>query len=228
MRAVWRAFDLLGRLGGERSSATLSELARETSLPVSTVLRLLTTLEQTGFAQRLPNGHYSAGMRLVQIGLSALRNLSIYDLAEPHLHRLSEASGETANLAVQSDATQAIYLRQVLSQRSIRHASWVGRVLPIGRTAIGAALTGRVDKFGYTTRRNSFEADVTAVAAPIYGHGDRIVAAFSITGPSYRISEADLKRFGKLVVEEARRASIELGGLGREAESLDSFRKAKT
>jgi DNA-binding IclR family transcriptional regulator len=212
VRAVQRAFDLLGRLGGDRGGATLSELARETSLPVSTVARLLATLEQAGFAQRLAGGRYSAGMRLVQIGLSALRDLSVYDLAEPHLHRLSESSGETANLAVRADPKQAIYLRQVLSLRTIRHASWVGRMLPLDRTAVGAALTGRVDERGYAVKRNTFERDVTAIAAPIYGQREKIVAAFSVTGPSYRISEADLKRFGKLVVEEARAASLELSG----------------
>lgn len=211
VRAVQRAFDLLGRLGGERSSATLSELAREVSLPVSTVARLLGTLEQAGFARRLPDGRYAAGMRLVQIGLSALRDLSVYDLAEPHLHRLSEASGETANLAVRADSRQAIYLRQVLSPHTIRHASWVGRMLPLDRTAVGAALDGRVDERGYAVKRNTFERDVTAIAAPIRGHGGEIVAAFSITGPSYRISDADLKRHGRLVAEEARGASIELG-----------------
>lgn len=224
VRAVQRAFDLLGRLGGDRSSATLSELARETALPVSTVARLLTALEKVGFAQRLPDGRYCAGMRLVQIGLSALRNLSIYDLAEPHLRRLSDASGETANLAVRADAKQAIYLRQVLSQRAIRHASWVGRSLPLDRTAVGAALIGRIDERGYAEKRNTFEPDVTAVAAPIYGQGGEIVAAFSITGPSYRIANTDIKRFGKLVVEEARRASVEFGGLQQGNPSIESPR----
>ncbi len=224
VRAVQRAFDLLGRLGGNRSSATLSELAREVALPVSTVARLLAALERTGFAQRLADGRYSAGMRLVQVGLSALRNLSIYDLAEPHLRRLSEASGETANLAVRADGNQAIYLRQVLSERTIRHASWVGRSLPLERTAIGSALTGRVNERGFAVKRNAFEPDVTAIAAPIYGAGPEIVAAFSLTGPSYRISDADLERFGSLVTEEARSASMEFRALEPGRPSIDSPR----
>jgi DNA-binding IclR family transcriptional regulator len=212
VRAVQRAFDLLGRLGGERPGATLSELARDCGLPVSTVARLLATLEHTGFAQRQDDGRYGAGIRLVQIGLSALRGLSLYDLAEPHLRRLAEASGETANLAVRADAEQSIYLRQVLSQRAIRHMSWIGRMLPLKRTAVGAALTGRIGEQGYVAKRKTMEPDVSAVAAPIYGPGSGIVAAFSITGPSYRISDQDLQRFGLLLVEETRLASAELGG----------------
>jgi DNA-binding IclR family transcriptional regulator len=218
VRAVRRAFDLLGRLGGERTGATLSELARATGLPVSTVARLLATLEQAGFARRRGDGGYAAGMKLVQIGLSALRGLSLYDLAEPHLRRLAEASGETANLAVRADERQAIYLRQVLSRHAIRHASWVGRMLPLERTAVGAALTGRVGEHGYASRRKTIEPDVTAIAAPIYGPGGEIAAAFSITGPTFRISDQDLERFGALLVKEARRASAELGGTVGEAD----------
>jgi DNA-binding IclR family transcriptional regulator len=217
VRAVQRAFDLLGRLGGERTGATLSELARETGLPVSTVARLLATLEQAGFARRQGDGGYAAGMKLVQIGLSALRGLSLYDLAEPHLRRLADASGETANLAVRADERHSIYLRQVLSRHAIRHASWIGRMLPLDRTAIGAALTGRVGERGYAARRRTVEPDVTAIAAPVHAAGGEIVAAFSITGPTFRISDRDLERFGALLVNEARSASAELGGAIGEA-----------
>jgi DNA-binding IclR family transcriptional regulator len=212
VRSVQRAFDLLGCLGGERTGATLSELARKTGLPVSTVARLLATLERAGFARRQDDGGYAAGMKLVQIGLSALRGLSLYDLAEPHLRRIAQASGETANLAVRADERQAIYLRQVLSRHAIRHASWVGRMLPLERTAIGAALTGRVGERGYAARRKTIEPDVTAIAVPIHGPGGEIVAAFSVTGPTFRISDQDLERFGALLLKEARRASAELGG----------------
>ena len=211
MRAVQRAFDLLARLGGERNGATLSELARETGLPVSTVARLLATLEQMGFAQRNADGRFGAGMKLIQIGLSALRGLSLYDLAEPHLRRLAEATSETANLAVRADETHAIYLRQVLSVRAVRHASWVGRMLPLDRTAVGAVLLDELDASGFAVRRNTFEPDVVALAAPVRGPDGTIVAALSITAPSYRIADADLARLGALVLEEARRVSAELG-----------------
>lgn len=212
VRAVQRAFDLLARLGGERTGATLSELARETGLPISTVARLLSTLEQIGFAQRQGDGRFGAGMKLVQIGLSALRGLNIYDLAEPHLRRLAEASGETANLAVRADEAHAIYLRQVLSQRAVRHSSWVGRMLPLDRTAVGAVLRNELGDTGYAVRRSTFEPDVIAIAAPVRGPDGGVVAALSITAPSYRVADAELDRLGALVLEEAKRAAAELGG----------------
>ncbi|MSQ63411.1 MAG: IclR family transcriptional regulator [Betaproteobacteria bacterium] len=211
VRAVQRAFDLLALLGAERPGATLSELARDSTLPVSTVARLLATLEQSGFVRRDPDNRYRPGTRLVQIGLASLRSFSIYDLSEPHLRRLSETSGETANLAVRADAHNAIYLRQVLSPRTIHHAAWLGRILPIRKTAAGAALAGEVNAEGYVARRDTLDQGVTAIAAPVHGPGDQVIAAFSITGPSFRIGERDLARFGLLVAKEARLASAEIG-----------------
>jgi urocanate hydratase len=212
VRAVQRAFDLLALVGAEQSPATLSELARASALPVSTVARLLATLERAGFVHRNGDNRYAPGTRLVQIGLSAVRGLSIYELSEPHLRRLSEASSETANLAVRADTGNAVYLRQVVSPHSIHHASWLGRMLPLKKTAIGAALLGQALAKGYVVRRDTLERGVTAIAAPVRGAGGEIVAAFSITGPSYRIGEKEVQRFGALVRAEAEQASSALGG----------------
>jgi IclR family acetate operon transcriptional repressor len=210
VRAVQRAFDLLALVGAQ-SAPTLSELARASALPVSTVARLLATLERAGFVHRNGENRYAPGTRLVQIGVSAMRSLSVYELCEPHLRRLSEASGETANLAVRVDAANAVYLRQVVSPHSIHHASWLGRMLPLRKTAIGSAILGRAGAKGYVVRRDTLERGVTAVAAPVRGAGGGIVAGFSITGPSYRIGEKEVQRFGALVRDEARKASIALG-----------------
>ncbi len=211
VRAVQRAFDLLALVATSPEGVTLSELARGSQLPVSTAARLVASLEHTGFVQRDAEARYRSGGRLMQLGLSALRGSSLYELSEPFLQSLSEASGETANLTIPVDAQHAIYLRQVISPKSIHHSTWVGRTLPLNRTAAGAALLDRVEPAGYVAMRDTLERDVTAVAAPVRNAGGRIVAALSITGPSFRISDEDLARFGTLVVDAARRASVQLG-----------------
>ncbi|HEY0879743.1 MAG TPA: IclR family transcriptional regulator [Zeimonas sp.] len=211
VRAVQRAFDLLAQIGIRPEGATLSELARGTALPVSTAARLVASLEHTGFVERDAEGRYRSGARLLQVGLSALRGSSLYELSEPFLRGLSEASGETANLAIPVDEHHAIYLRQVISPKSIHHATWVGRSLPLDCTAVGGALRGLAETAGYVAMRDTLERDVTAVAAPVRDAGGRVVGALSITGPSFRISDDDLARFGRLVADAARRASMQLG-----------------
>jgi IclR family acetate operon transcriptional repressor len=211
VRAVQRAFDLLALLGAGPQPATLSELARNSALPVSTVARLLATLEQSGFVRRAGDGRYAPGTKLMQVGLASLRSFNLYDLAEPHLRRLSEASGETANLAVRVDDRNAMYLRQVVSPHSIHHASWLGRLLALGKTAVGAALLGEIPPSGYVARRDTLEPDVTAIAAPVRGPAGETVAALSITGPTFRIDDKAVARYGALVLREARLASAALG-----------------
>lgn len=211
VRAVQRAFDLLALLGSSQTAPTLSELARESALPVSTVARLLATLESAGLVRRAPSGRYGPGARLMQIGLASLRSFSLYELAAPHLQRLSDASGETANLAVRADAGNAMYLRQVVSPRSIHHAAWLGRLLPLRKTAVGAVLAGPPPPAGYVARRDTLEEGVTAIAAPVRGPDGAVVAAFSLTGPSFRIRDRDIARLGELVAREARLASEALG-----------------
>ena len=211
VRAVARAFELLAQLGGDAPSRTLSGLARATKLPVSTVARLLATLEQADFVRRDNEGRYAPGTRLLRAGLAALRGNDIYDLSEPHLRRLSQASGETANLVTRADPENAIYLRQVLSERSLHHAGWLGRLLPIAATAAGQALLGQGERDGYVAMRDALEEGVTAVAAPVRGPEGRVVASLSITGPSFRIRDAQLARFGALLVAEAAQLSEALG-----------------
>jgi IclR family acetate operon transcriptional repressor len=110
-----------------------------------------------------------------------------------------------------SDAGHAIYLRQTVSAHSIHHASWLGRALPLDKTAVGHALSGRVNSKGFVARRDTLEQGVTAIAAPVRGPDGEVTAALSITGPSYRISTVAIDRYGALVVQEAQLASAALG-----------------
>lgn len=211
VRAVERALQVLGCFSDGRAKVTLSEAARLTGLPISTVSRLLATLESGGFLRR-SGSTYACGTRLIQIGLNALQNLSAYEVAEAHLTRLTEMTGESSYLGVPGDDGYVVYVRQSLSSKSIRHSAWLGRTVPVKGTAIGAAITGNVGKFGFTATRQTLEPDVTAIAAPIHGSEGSIVAAVNLTGPTYRIADDDVHRFGIAVVVAARAISEEIGG----------------
>lgn len=212
VRAVERALQLLGCFSEGRSTLTLSECARATRLPLSTASRLLATLESAGFVRRTPNGAYTCGTRLIEVGLTALQSVSTYELAEPHLQRLTEITGESAYLGIPGNTDQVVYVRQSVSQKSIRHSVWLGRTVPRVGTAIGAAMSGRVGPHGYAATRRTIEPDVTAIAAPVYGPDGSIVAAINVVGPSFRISDADIERFGRAVVTAAAAMSRDLGG----------------
>ena len=190
---------------------TLSEAARAVSLPLSTVSRLLGTLEASDFVRRLSDGRYVPGGRLLRVGVLALHGLDLYDLSAPYLEQLADLTGETANLGVPTAGDQVVYIRQSLSKHSIRHAAWIGRSVPIQGTAIGAAISGRFGRNGVSLARVTLEPDVTALAAPIFGADDLIVGALSVTGPSYRMSDALIDRAKNALLQAVKALSFSLG-----------------
>jgi urocanate hydratase len=214
VRSVHRAFSILSAFAPEQPRATLTELARHSDLPVTTVSRLLATLESLGFVRRLEGGSYGLGVRLLQLGFAARQTFDIIDLAEPLLVRISRVTGENTNLAIRIDKHSFTYIRQLETRHPVRHASWVGRSQPLSGTANGAALRGRVGPKGYVATRKTAEPDVSAVAAPVYGPGGELVAAISVTAPTYRTSDDALAKYGRLVVDASVRVSQLLGADG--------------
>ncbi|PZE22959.1 MULTISPECIES: IclR family transcriptional regulator [unclassified Curtobacterium] len=216
-RSVERALRLLEAIASSSSGMTLSEAARAVDLPTSTVARLLRTLEPSRFLAR-DGGTYTAGPRILQIGAVAISNLALFDIAEPHLVDLSDFTGETAYLAVPDGPDHAVYLRQVESRSAIRHATWTGRSIDTTGTALGAALTGDTGDQGFAVSRGTaVEPDAAAAAAAVHDGDGRTVAALSVIGPSFRISDDDLQRFGRRVRERADLLGRQLAGGGHGA-----------
>lgn len=205
---------LLTCFGTQREGVSLTELAHQMNLAPSTTSRLLKVLEQYGFVRRGPDRLYRLGPQVVQLGLVALRDMSLYEAARPHLRVLAEGTGESVQLGVLS-GRDVLYIDQVSSYRLVQVASWVGRTVPVDGTAIGAAIQGRVCPAGYTSTRHTIDPDVSSVAAPVFDQSGAIVGAINIIGPTYRISDEQLERMGMLVAEHTRQISARLGASQR-------------
>jgi IclR family transcriptional regulator, KDG regulon repressor len=93
----------------------------------------------------------------------------------------------------------------------VQTATWIGRTIPRDRTALGAALRGRVGSDGYVARHGAVEPDVTSIAAPVYGPGGTVVAAISVLAPSYRTPEAQVAACGRALARHAAELSRSLG-----------------
>lgn len=199
-RTVERALLLLGTVC-DRGLVTLADAARDAGLSASTALRLLRTLEGTGFVRRDDEG-YRPGMRIVQLGAQALSSESLVSLAEGALDRLVDSTGESAYLNVPSHDDHGIYLAVREGTHSVRHASWVGRSIPLEGSAAGAVLRGNTPEPGFVVVSDGIEPDVTAIAAPVVT-GGRVVAALSVVVPSYRITDVGARTIGRLVAAEA-------------------------
>src|SRR6266511_1505708 len=207
VRSVARAFKLLTLFTPDRPRATLTELAQHSDLAISTVSRLLATLESLQLVRRLEKGAWGLGGRVLQLGAAARETFDRIGIAEPVLEKLNRATGENTNLAMRIDNESFTYVRQFMSRHPVRHATWVGKTQPLKGTANGAVLIGNIPHEGYVATHKTVEPEISAIAAPIFGPGSEVIASLSVTGPTYRMTERKVSRYAKLLVDGAARLS---------------------
>jgi DNA-binding IclR family transcriptional regulator len=68
---------------------------------------------------------------------------------------------------------------------------------------------------GYATIQDELEEGLNAVAAPVRRLNGEVVAAVSVSGPSFRVRAVDLARLGRLTIDAAGAVSRRLGYTGR-------------
>ena len=138
-RAVERALDILLCFNRNEPVLTLSQIVGRVELHKSTVHRLLGTLESKRFVQRDDGGgSYRLGIRMIELGFSALKKTNIIEHAVPYMHRLSIEHRETVDLAI-LDGSDVVYLQVIESPLRVKIAAAPGEHLPAFCTATGRA-----------------------------------------------------------------------------------------
>jgi len=137
VQSIERAFTILEALAGNGGVMGLSALAAESKLPLPTIHRLARTLVDLGYLRQEPSRQYALGPRILLLAESSSTMLSV--VARPHLTRLVDELGETANLA-SLDGDQIVYISQVPSRHSMRMFTEVGRRVLPHCTAVGKAI----------------------------------------------------------------------------------------
>lgn len=137
VQSLERAFDLLERMADAGGEVGLSELSGSSGLPLPTIHRLMRTLVACGYVRQQPNRRYALGPRLIRLGESSARLMGTW--ARPHLARLVEETGETANMALM-DGDEVVYVAQVPSRHSMRMFTEVGRRVLPHSTGVGKVL----------------------------------------------------------------------------------------
>jgi len=111
----------------------------------STAHRLLSMLQYRGFAvQDEETRTYRVGPALIEIGLKAIRDMSLRSAARPGLESVSSVLDETVHLLVR-EGTDVRFIDGVESARTLRVTSRIGLVLPAHCTAGGKAMLAELD-----------------------------------------------------------------------------------
>ena len=239
--AVDRGADLLVRVLESEEPVALTELASASGIPKSTASRLLTALERRGLVEQDgQRGRLRPGPAILRVAERSMLERNVVELARPSLDALAEASGETINLAVPA-SQGVEHVAQVDSRHFLGTGQWLGRTVDYHCTAVGkvfmafgrapvpteglrryapdtitepARLSAELDqvrRHEYATAVDELESGLAAMAAPVRGARGTVIAAFSITGPTVRMTPLRMQELKPVLIEEARQLSRRLG-----------------
>jgi IclR family acetate operon transcriptional repressor len=113
IQSVARALKLLDALALAGGEATLSALAADVRLNVSTCHHLLATMMHRGYVAQVPGSRcYRIGTQVLRLSQLCLRQVDLPQRAQAQLERINVTTGETVHLAVmQGDAIVTVAKR---------------------------------------------------------------------------------------------------------------------
>lgn len=144
IQSIERGFAVLLAFDEDMPRPTSSDLAAATGLSRPAVRRILLTLQHLGYV-RLVDGRWRLTPRVLSIGQHFTATHSIVEVARPHLARLSDATGESASLAV-LDGTDAVYVARVAVRRIMSIDVSPGTRVPAAATSMGRVLLAWADE----------------------------------------------------------------------------------
>jgi len=225
-RGVERIAGILEAAAAVPGGIRLIDVATLLDAPRSSIHSLLKGLTLVGYLEE-QDGRYVIGKGLLAL-LAPHQTSWLVDLAHEELIRLSREVGETTLLGV-AMGNSIVYIFQMESSQSIRYTAKIGERRPLYPTSIGklfvasmderalnaffransnldrarvAAELARVREEGVAYNREETVKGVTAAAAPIYGPDGSVLAAVSVVGPVYRMTD-ELPRMAQSVAASA-------------------------
>lgn len=239
VRAVDRALAILLAFTPRDGELTVSELARRVDLSRPTVYRLLRTLEGARFL--VSSGEpqrFRLGPSVAQLANAWSGRHDLGVVAHPMMRKVWEKTGETVALFVpegsyrlcvaEMPSPQALSFKRGVGYREKLVLGASGRAILAyaGDTAArlkthAAGVTvdlrkypqelARVKSRGYAVSESELIQGAVAIAAPFFDGSGEVAGSIGIFGPSVRLPAAQIDKFGKLLVREARALSKALG-----------------
>jgi DNA-binding IclR family transcriptional regulator len=217
--AVDRALSILDALTDEKIS--LAELSKRTGLYKSTVLRLAKSLERFGYILRTEDGSYRLGSKVLYLGSLYQRHFRTSEIVPPVLRKIVDELQEGASFYI-VDGEHRIVLHRVDATRTVRDAVHEGDRLPLTAGAAGHVLRAfhgargeRYDRIRDALFTSSFgerDPEIAAFAAPVFGHGNQLVGAISVSGPRYRIEALGEAKIVPVLFKHAQTLTRTFGG----------------
>lgn len=137
VRAIERALDILNCFDDAHPARGITEIALAVGLHKATTHRIVTTLANHGYLERLPESQeYRLGMQLADLGFRIIRRLDVRREALPIMTQVAQQCEETCDLSV-LDRGEVLVIEVIRSRHGHTLATAVGQHLPLHATANG-------------------------------------------------------------------------------------------
>lgn len=255
-QAVDRALGLLTQVMDSASPLTFGELQNSSGLAKSTLSRLLSSLESAGLIHRTGAGLIRPGSALTRFAYIHQPNEELLEFAAPAMQALSEATGETINIAVllgheveqigQIDCTFHVGGINWGNSRVPLHCSALGKAflaygaeLPPGRLTrlTPRSVTSRqeldqqlaiIRERGWALADSELEIGLIAIAAPIFRESGDMIGALSISGPTMRMTREVTEDYAQLLLAQAASVSEKFGYIETSMTAAQEFTSQQT
>jgi IclR family transcriptional regulator, pca regulon regulatory protein len=138
IEAIARGLDVIKAFDRHRPVMTLTEVATRADLARPTARRILLTLESLGYV-RSADGGFALTPRVLDLGLTYVQALGLWEVARPHMERLVARTGESTSIA-QLDGSDIVYVARVAVPKLITLAVSIGTRFPAAPTSLGKVL----------------------------------------------------------------------------------------
>ncbi|GAA3584197.1 IclR family transcriptional regulator C-terminal domain-containing protein [Amycolatopsis ultiminotia] len=138
VQSLKRGLAVIKAFSAESPHLTLSEVARVTGLTRAAARRFLLTLVDLGYV-RTDGKYFSLTARVLELGYAFLSSLTLAEVAQPHLERLSAQVQESSSVSV-LEIPDVVYVARVAVSRIMTVSINVGTRFPAHATSMGHVL----------------------------------------------------------------------------------------
>jgi IclR family pca regulon transcriptional regulator len=142
-QSLERGLAILGSFTSEKPVLGIADIADELGMSRSTTHRYVTTLLALGYLEQGRSRKYRLGLRVTDLGMSALNSTGLCENVHPFLEELRERTGYTIGLAV-LDGAEILYVDRARSWRRTERETDLGlhpgSRMPAYCTAMGKIL----------------------------------------------------------------------------------------
>jgi DNA-binding IclR family transcriptional regulator len=237
VQSIEVGFRVVRALQAAAGPQPLRAIAAAAQMPASKAHLYLVSFVREGMAYQDPaTGYYGLGRFAIDLGLAAIRQLDVVDLAREELRRLRGETDCAAYVSVWGERGPGI-VAKVDGTHQGAFAIQLGHVLPATQSATGLAFLAylpeetsepvikaegasrarlesalaNVRRDGHATTSGHVHSNFSGIAAPVRDHSGQVAAVLTLLASENHLSAARIKSATKALVASAQRLSQRLG-----------------